>query len=726
MSKHRHIDKICSVIMVFSLLLTILFMNGSSFGIVQAERAMGYEERLFDNSRVHTIDIVMEDWEEFIDNCTDEEYRDCSVVIDGEAYKNVGIRAKGNTSLSSVAAYGNDRYSFKIEFDKYTKGKSYYGLDKLSLNNIIQDNTYLKDYLSYTMMRDMGVASPLCSFVFITVNGEDWGLYLAVEGVEEGFLQRNYGTDYGELYKPDSLSFGGGRGNGMDFEMDDFRDQFFGTDHDQQIDWTATSADDRGQNRDTMPQGFDPNMMGAENSGRMPQNFDPSTMGKGNGQEMPQNFDPTTMDKGNGQEMPQNFDPNIMGSGNDGTMSPGDAQEMPQGFDPSLMGGEFNMGGMGSSDVKLQYIDDDPESYSNIFENAKTDVTDSDKERLIDSLKTLSEGEDIETVVDVEAVIKYFVVHNFVCNGDSYTGSMVHNYYLYEKDGVMSMIPWDYNLAFGGFGMGGGFGTSGATSEVNSPIDSPVSDGDISTRPMVAWIFENEEYTELYHQYYEYFISQYFESGYFTEMIDKVIDLISPYVAKDPTSFCTYEEFEKGVETIKTFCTLRAKSIRGQLEGTIPSTSEGQSEDSSSLVDASEITISDMGSMNGGGEQNGFGGFESFGGDRPDVLNNSESSDTPPAEVQDILESDESDSEEGLEEKETQVESTQEDNKPDQENETENDRSFRGEPVFGDGFMTENMTENRGVSQAEQWIWVGVSAAALLLGILFAAKLKRR
>lgn len=701
-------------------------MNGSSFGIVQAERAMGYEERLFDNSRVHTIDIVMEDWEEFIDNCTDEEYRDCSVVIDGEAYKNVGIRAKGNTSLSSVAAYGNDRYSFKIEFDKYTKGKSYYGLDKLSLNNIIQDNTYLKDYLSYTMMRDMGVASPLCSFVFITVNGEDWGLYLAVEGVEEGFLQRNYGTDYGELYKPDSLSFGGGRGNGMDFEMDDFRDQFFGTDHDQQIDWTATSADDRGQNRDTMPQGFDPNMMGAENSGRMPQNFDPSTMGKGNGQEMPQNFDPTTMDKGNGQEMPQNFDPNIMGSGNDGTMSPGDAQEMPQGFDPSLMGGEFNMGGMGSSDVKLQYIDDDPESYSNIFENAKTDVTDSDKERLIDSLKTLSEGEDIETVVDVEAVIKYFVVHNFVCNGDSYTGSMVHNYYLYEKDGVMSMIPWDYNLAFGGFGMGGGFGTSGATSEVNSPIDSPVSDGDISTRPMVAWIFENEEYTELYHQYYEYFISQYFESGYFTEMIDKVIDLISPYVAKDPTSFCTYEEFEKGVETIKTFCTLRAKSIRGQLEGTIPSTSEGQSEDSSSLVDASEITISDMGSMNGGGEQNGFGGFESFGGDRPDVLNNSESSDTPPAEVQDILESDESDSEEGLEEKETQVESTQEDNKPDQENETENDRSFRGEPVFGDGFMTENMTENRGVSQAEQWIWVGVSAAALLLGILFAAKLKRR
>ena len=67
-------------------------------------------------------------------------------MIDGEAYKNVAIRAKGNTSLTQVASYGNDRYSFKIEFDHYDDTKTYYGLDKLCLNNIIQDNTYMKDY----------------------------------------------------------------------------------------------------------------------------------------------------------------------------------------------------------------------------------------------------------------------------------------------------------------------------------------------------------------------------------------------------------------------------------------------------------------------------------------------------------------------------------------------------------------------------------------------------
>lgn len=124
--------------------------------------------------------------------------------------KNCAIRAKGNTSLSNVKQYGNDRYSFKIEFDHYDDTLTYHGLDKLVLNNNIQDNTLMKDYLTYRMMAYMGVDAPLVSYAFITVNGEDFGLYLALEAVEESFLERNYGADYGELYKPDSISMGGG------------------------------------------------------------------------------------------------------------------------------------------------------------------------------------------------------------------------------------------------------------------------------------------------------------------------------------------------------------------------------------------------------------------------------------------------------------------------------------------------------------------------------------
>ena len=87
--------------------------------------------------------------------------------------------------------------------------------------------------------------------------------------------------------------------------------------------------------------------------------------------------------------------------------------------------------------------------------------------------------------------------------------SMAHNYYLYEEDGVLSMIPWDYNLAFGGF-----LGGSDATSVVNDPIDSPASSGSTEDRPMVAWIFQEETYTQQYHALYDQFITTYFERVY--------------------------------------------------------------------------------------------------------------------------------------------------------------------------------------------------------------------
>lgn len=521
MSTHKNFDKICAVVLVVVLLLTGVCMAFG--GKADGGTTMGYEDKLFDTSSVHKINIVMDDWDEFISNAESEEYYACTLEIDGETYKNVAIRGKGNTSLTKVASYGNDRYSFKVEFDRYDSSVTYHGLDKLCLNNIIQDNTYMKDYLCYRLMAEMGVASPLCSYVYVSVNGSDWGLYLAVEGVEESFLQRNYGGDYGELYKPDSQSMGGGRGNGKGFDMDD----------------------------------FDP----AENAG-------------------------------------DNAKPDGKGDGRDGMNS--------------------------SDDTLLKYIDDDPDSYSNIFDNAKTDISKSDKKRLIAALKTLS-GDEPESAVDVDKVIRYFVVHNFVLNFDSYTGSMIHNYYLYESDGQMQMIPWDYNLAFGAFQSAGG-----ATSLVNYPIDDPVSGGDTSDRPMLAWIFQNEEYTELYHKYFAELISTVFDSGAFAQEFDSVVQMISPYVESDPTKFCTYEEFETGAQTLREFCLKRAESISGQLDGSIGSTSDTQ--ERSTLIDAGSLKISDMGTMgSGGGGDGGDGGNGNGGGNNapPDLPSGNSDSTLP-------------------------------------------------------------------------------------------------
>ena len=492
MSTHKYIDRVCALALALTLAVTALFMGGEALGLQPAAGGLGYEERLFDAGRVHTLDIIMDGWEDFLSGCEDKEYTACTLVIDGEACRNVAIRAKGNSSLSTVSSYGNNRYSFKVEFDHYDGANTYHGLDKLSLNNLIQDNTLMKDFLCYQLMGSFGVAAPLCSYVSVSVNGELWGLYLAVEGVEDAFLRRNYGMDAGELYKPDSLSSGGGRGG----------------------------------------------------------SFDPADLAG--------SFDPAAFDDGGAP--PFEDPPQRPGGGEDGGQftPPGGGQEGGQ-------RGPGGMGGMGSGDVKLQYADGDPDSYPNIFDNAKTAITDQDKDRLIAALKALG-GEEAAGAVDADQVLRYFVVHGFVCNGDSYTGGMVHNYYLYEEDGRLAMIPWDYNLAFGGFQ------TGTAEAAVNEPIDDPVTSGELEDRPMVAWIFRSQEYTDLYHQYYAQFIEELFDSGSCQALIDSTFALIAPYAAEDPTLFCTYEEFEQGVEALRTFCALRAESVRGQLAGTVPST----------------------------------------------------------------------------------------------------------------------------------------------------------
>ena len=626
MSTNRRIDRICAVFLVLALLICGVALFAEPLGITVLTRSMGYEDRLFDNTQVHTLEITMEDWDSFIEACENEEYASCSVTIDGETYHNTGIRAKGNTSLSSVSAAGSERYSFKVEFDQYDNTQTYHGLDKLSLNNLIQDNTMMKDYLVYTMMEEYGVDSPLCSFVYITVNGEDWGLYLAVEGVEESFLQRNYGSDYGELYKPDSMNFmGGDMGGGMpeNGEPGEMPEGFNPFGSGEGAEGSAGFNPFEGGDMDGfegMPEGFDFGGMPQENSDgtaeempsqendevalpegfTMPEGFDPFENGDMTGFEgmpdmsgMPSDFQPP---EGETEQKPAD---SPEASNGEAPQSESAGAEPPADFDMGGFGG-FDMGGMfGGNGAKLQYVDDDPESYSTIFSSAKTDVTEDDKTRLISALKSLSQTEDLEEVLDLEEVMRYFVVHNFTVNDDSYTGTMIHNYYLYEEDGQLSMIPWDYNLAFGTFG-------GNTASAVNDPIDDVLED-----RPMQSWIFSGEEYTQMYHQYFAEFLKTVDIEG----IIDQAYALIAEYVKKDPTKFCTYEEFEAGVSALREFCALRVESVSGQLAGTVPSTAAEQN-GSDALVDTGDLNISDMGTMGGGGpgggpggDMGGFGGF---------------------------------------------------------------------------------------------------------------------
>ena len=570
MVTNKYITRIASVIMAAAVILCLMAsLFSDKLQEVYGNNAvtMKYESKLFNTDQIMDIDILMDedDWNNMLENAISEEYYSCNVVVNGKTFYSVGIRPKGNTSLSSIVNDPDtDRYSFKLEFDHYIEGQTCYGLDKLILNNNYADATNMKEAIVYDMYQYLGVDASLYNYAKISVNGDYQGVYLALEAVEDSFMLRNYGTEDGNLYKPESMGVGGGV-DGKDGDGWQMREKPDGEDFSQ---------------TGEMPDGED-----FPQKGEMPDGADFPQKG-----EMPDGEDfPQKGEMPDGEDFPQM-----------GEAPNGEAADIKMGI----------MGGNGGAD--LNYTDDDLDSYSTIWDGEITDSDKKDHKRVVEALKNISEGTDLETYMDVDNILKYMAVHTFVVNDDSLSGTMAHNYYLYEYNGKLNILPWDYNLSFGGMSMGGKMGgqSLGATSVINDAIDTPFSITDFFDA-----LLENEEYLEQYHGYLNELVEKYVNGGEFEKTYERIRSQIDDLVGNDPTAFYSYEEYEEAANMLIEVVQLRAKSVSGQLAGTIPSTDEGQQQDSSNLIDGSDIDLSVMGSFSGGGggnegqgKDNGFAG----------------------------------------------------------------------------------------------------------------------
>lgn len=549
MISNKYINAIIATITAIAIFFTtLIYINSKSVTTTESTSSSNnftYVNTVFNKEQITDINIEVDEdnWNYLLENAIDEEYINADITVNGTKYYNVGIRAKGNSSLSTVANDDTtDRYSFKVKFDEYVDGQTLDGLSKIALNNIISDATYMKEYLSYDLLEKMGVPTPAFAFTNITVNGEEWGLYFAVEVIEEEFIERNYGSLSGNLYKPEGNEMGA---------------------------------------KDNNNENIKPNMNKGEN-------LNPPTMGNGENLE---NMIPPTMDNGqNGENMApptmnnsengENIEPQNLDS-NENTTTQGNENFKDNGFRGGMMGG-----GIGSSNGgNLVYTDDNKDSYSDIFDNAifKT-TTDSDEDKVIEMIKNLNEGTNLEEYLNVDEILRYFAVNTFLVNLDSYASNMKHNYYLYERDGVFEIIPWDYNLSFGAFNIGS------ASKAINFPIDSPVTDS-LENSPLIGKLLEFDEYKETYHKYLQEIVD-YVNNGTYENTILQVNELISNYVKNDVTAFYTYEEYEASLPELINFGKDRAKSIAAQLDGSQPSTSYGTIE--------TTVNLTAMGSQGGG------------------------------------------------------------------------------------------------------------------------------
>ncbi len=114
-----------------------------------------------------------------------------------QVYSQVALHLKGSAgSFRSV----DDKPAFTLNFDKHVKGQHFHGLRKLSLNNSVQDPTYLSEQFCRELFLQAGVPTPRARPARVELNGRDLGLYVLVEGWDREFLQRHFKDTSGTLY----------------------------------------------------------------------------------------------------------------------------------------------------------------------------------------------------------------------------------------------------------------------------------------------------------------------------------------------------------------------------------------------------------------------------------------------------------------------------------------------------------------------------------------------
>jgi hypothetical protein len=102
----------------------------------------------------------------------------------------VGIRLKGGDG--SFRNLG-EKAAFKVKFDSFVKAQTFDGLEKLTLNNMVQDNSMLHEMLAYQAFHELGVPAPHAGFSYLRVNGKSYGLHLNIETQDKDSLEKEFG-----------------------------------------------------------------------------------------------------------------------------------------------------------------------------------------------------------------------------------------------------------------------------------------------------------------------------------------------------------------------------------------------------------------------------------------------------------------------------------------------------------------------------------------------------
>ncbi len=186
--------------------------------------------KVFSQSDFYGIDHVREvrlyfrekNWDHILDSLHEYFGEDGrllgNVVIDGKKLYGVGVRYKGYSSFDPDVV----KSPFNIDLEYTYNNQNYEGYTKLKLSNVIQDPSFVREVLSYEIVRKYMPAS-LANFANVYVNDTLLGLYTNVEAVDKNFADEHYGSREHSFFKgaPENLIIPDGQNANLNYYDDD-------------------------------------------------------------------------------------------------------------------------------------------------------------------------------------------------------------------------------------------------------------------------------------------------------------------------------------------------------------------------------------------------------------------------------------------------------------------------------------------------------------------------
>ena len=155
----------------------------------------------FDASYVHDVRInfIQKDWKDKLDSlrmANSENMLIGKVMLDGKSYENVGIAYAKNPTYMTAGR----RNPWTIRLNYIDKKQNHGGHLSFNISQALRDPSMVREVLGYEIARKY-MPTPNSGFMNLNVEGENRGVHVGIQAMDEAFLTKNFAYTEGAFFR---------------------------------------------------------------------------------------------------------------------------------------------------------------------------------------------------------------------------------------------------------------------------------------------------------------------------------------------------------------------------------------------------------------------------------------------------------------------------------------------------------------------------------------------